>query len=40
MRAAFGLVVFAAGSMIGITFLALAVLWWRTADAVRAFHLD
>ena len=40
MRAAFGLVIFGAGSFIGITFLAFAILWWRTADVVRAFHLD
>jgi hypothetical protein len=40
MRTVLGLVVFTAGAIIGITSLALTVLWFRTADVVRAFRLD
>jgi len=40
MRTVLGLVVFAAGLTIGITSFMLTVLWWRTADVVRALRLD
>jgi hypothetical protein len=38
MRAAVSFVLFGAGAVIGVTSFLLALLWWRTADVVRALR--
>jgi len=35
-----GLVLFVVGGVVGIASFMLALLWWRTADVVRALRLD